>query len=362
MKSKCLKVDLLFIYIFIIMLFFDFTDLGFFKYIICFILLFLFKRIKLKQQDLIKVKAISFPILILLLYTILNLFHTKITLYFIKDILLYITPFIIILFLNIKMKELSIDKTYIVDKTFFILNCFTLIRVFNWLILKKDFELFESADAFVYVLFCTYYFIQNKYVNCMISIGIILFYQKRIANIAVCLVFIFLIFNFIFKKTKLKAKTCIIAFLLIAISFGYIYCIKDNIITEFLFKNHILDMGRTNAWNRMSNYYSLSIFYFGQGIGFCSDKVIALGYNRMRLLHNDILKFYIELGFIWFIIYLLSYFKPLKYVKNEKDWTLFVSVLLAMIFIFFTDNISIYFTSLFIYYAIVFSLVYYNDF
>ena len=87
----------------------------------------------------------------------------------------------------------------------------------------------------------------------------------------------------------------------------FIAIIKNDFIYELCYVYDIDLMFRDKLWPAFSNYYDFSINFYGQGWDFITK---FLQENNQRIfgnniggLHNDILKIYIDFGFIGSIIY-----------------------------------------------------------
>lgn len=139
-------------------------------------------------------------------------------------------------------------------------------------------------------------------------------------------------------------------------------------IYTFIQKNNINSMARADLWKGIEGTYEFGITFVGRGIGFVSKWMdnywMTLNINGLTGsmgIHNDILKYYIELGFLG----LCAYFYTLLYwnakriflrIGHKETFIYFVLTLFQML-IWFTDNISIYHNFLWIMYLLFFSLI-----
>lgn len=139
----------------------------------------------------------------------------------------------------------------------------------------------------------------------------------------------------------------------ISLMLFFIAIIKNDFIYELCYVYDIDLMFRDRLWPAFSNYYDFSINFYGQGWDFITK---FLQENNQRIfgnniggLHNDILKIYIDFGFIGSIIY-WSFFLiliPLNLLKKgEKDAAFFYWLCqIYFIIIYTTDNALIYLPS-----------------
>ena len=133
----------------------------------------------------------------------------------------------------------------------------------------------------------------------------------------------------------------------------FIAIIKNGFIYELCDIYDIDLMFRDKLWQAFANYYDFNINFYGQGWDFITK---FLQENNQRIfgnniggLHNDILKIYIDFGFVGSIIY-WSFFLiiiPLKLFKTgEKDAAFFYWLCqVYLIIIYTTDNALIYLPS-----------------
>lgn len=349
------KIDILYLYLFLLLFMFDFLKIGFIRYILAllFLIIFINNKIVIEKKKLV----LLLPSL-LMMFSILNcIFNSRFDFYSIKDLLFYLAPISITIILSSVKNDRFIKNDFFIEKSFNIMNLFSFIKILELLFITKEFSLYESADAFVYTLFFAYYLNSKKYYRMSISFLLILFYQKRIAIIAVVLNIVLYLIFYIYDCLNKRVKVLLVIVIFLIVSIIYIYYIKTGMLTEILIKNNIIDMGRTNAWSRLSNQYDISFFYVGKGIGYCTRQVSSFGYDKMGLLHNDILKIYIELGFVGYLLYFVSIFYPLRYTVDTVKKRVLLANILTLVFIYFTDNISIYFLCLIIYYFISLSCI-----
>lgn len=199
----------------------------------------------------------------------------------------------------------------------------------------------------LYVIYCV---ILREKQYLILSIICMVLCGKRIAIAAVV---VSLIVYFIQKRFKLlKAlNITIFSILIVVIAYVYIYMIKNNIFENILMDFSINSMSRDVAWGYLSQWYIFSPTFLGLGLGgtmnLLRNGVFANGILvQIQDAHNDILKLYIDLGFIPFIIFLLflSCVPVLYYLSNKmyKSSIIYLSILTYVIIEMFTDNVIRY--------------------
>ena len=235
-------------------------------------------------------------------------------------------------------------------------------------------EMHELAPTIALILFYLLYLAYMKKINS----------KKAAIYIGICLVIIILsmirivfltcgivVILFLILKRKNKNRLRYVTFfsiVLILISYIYIYCIKVGILYGFLDKYNINSMARTELWSGISSQYDFSLMYMGHGLGFVSiwmdnnwRYLNINGLTQTTGLHNDILKFYIDLGFVGNLVYMINllYFNTKRIFKkiNRNSAMLYFVLIVLQILMWFTDVVSIYHNFQWIFYLIVFSLL-----
>jgi len=117
------------------------------------------------------------------------------------------------------------------------------------------------------------------------------------------------------------------------------------------FKELMLQLGILNRYlmtNSFSDYYSFSVKFLGRGFGFVSvlmPNMDIVG-ARVSALHNDILKDYIEEGFIGFcLLYFYIFVGAPRAVivdRNKKNYVCITMMLIYTFVTLMTDNVLEY--------------------
>lgn len=224
----------------------------------------------------------------------------------------------------------------------------TFMKIFRW----------ESVFAFSFGLFALYYFYKKRWAMFVVSFLFLIFAEKRIALLAIFVgVCIMLMLRF-FRYSKKLAM--VIWSATIAAVYGYLYLIYSGIMDAFCWGANINTNGRVEMYSRMAGEFEFSPLFFGKGLGIVENLLDFWKVERFANLHNDLLKFYIELGFLALFIYLVSYFIMFylaeKFTSAEKMSCL-VSISVYTMILFATDNVSIYSLYLFPLFSIMFAVL-----
>ena len=144
----------------------------------------------------------------------------------------------------------------------------------------------------------------------------------------------------------------------------YIYSICSGLFAVFCDRFHIDTNTRLGVYMQVVEKLPDNNL-FGQGIGSCNEMLknilpewmFTRYYNNP---HNDFLKFYVELGAIGLVLFLLSYFVVFyiaaKKLKQYAFSQLFVTIVYFMLLM-TTDNVSIYISFLIPMYSVCFALM-----
>ena len=256
-----------------------------------------------------------------------------------------------------------------------------IINLFKQLYLQvfdntDSFTILEAHQVtFVFGALLIYYLYECKknkqnIKKAMICFLMTLFGFKRILAIALLAGVVVM-----FALNKIKNKTIlywIIILETIAVLIGtyyWIYGLKNDIFKQKFYneafyedKSGISDRLRMSF--ELNNLYKFSIDYKGKGLGF----VERYRENNSKFyptdLHDDLLRKYIDYGFLIYGIYFLikSYIIPRYYLKNNKNdiFTIYISLYIMTIICWTTDNLAGYFNYLIIYYILIMNNIEYE--
>lgn len=246
-------------------------------------------------------------------------------------------------------------------------------------------QVFDNTDSFtmleahqvtfVFGALFMYYLYESKknkknIKKAMICFLMTLFGFKRILAIALL---VGAVVMFVLNKIKNKQILYWIVILeTIAVLIGtyyWIYGLKNNIFKQKFYneafyedKSGISDRLRMSF--ELNNLYEFNIYYKGKGIGFV-EKYRADNSKFYPIdLHNDLLRKYIEYGFLIYSIYFFikSYIIPRYYLKNNKNeiFITYMSLYIMTIICWTTDNLAGYFNYLIIYYILIMNNIEYE--
>lgn len=278
-----------------------------------------------------------FPVVILLAIGILQLvFIEDISLkFFLKRLFLMCYP--MLLGISICEAESQHSMKMFMDMQFWAI-CITQILTIGF----SANDLMESQYAFIFGAYTIYYLYIKKKKMLFFSILMLVIANKRIAlaGAIICL-FILLIYDLgilIHKKyiDKMIAVVSLIA------TYIYIYACKTYIIEDVFRKLHINTNGRIDTWRNFRDIYYISPIFRGTGIGKVGMVLNQLNIPTFEMLHNDILTYYIEIGFIGFGIFLVSLFNMGQACSENRKRLVITLIIVYTLINYCTDNISIY--------------------
>ena len=141
----------------------------------------------------------------------------------------------------------------------------------------------------------------------LLSIVLLLLGVKRIANFALILILAFLLLIKFLKNDERRYRfTCVLAVITVLIPLLYVFAIKSGGLRLAFEHFGIEDSFRFNFWNHISSEYEFSVGFLGKGISY-SQRFMWNEWSNIKdlsaatNLHNDILSYYIGLGFIGFV-------------------------------------------------------------
>lgn len=327
---------------------------GILKYVILLssssCLLFVGRKNKWSLESVVLISLPSF------IYVLLGLFSALINaspqVSTIKIVLYWITPLIFSFSLYVcftkKMNKI-VDIQFIgsiLAYAFF--DAPHLIKVFRW----------ESVYAFTFGIFSIYYSHKKRWIPFIISLAFVIFAEKRIVLAAVAATLFVMMFVWLFKQNKKIAFGIWIC--VIGMIYVYLYMIYSGFLENFVWAANINTNGRAEIYSRMANEYSFSLGFMGAGIGTVEDLLEKWNMSSFSNLHNDLLKFYIELGFTGLLLFLFSngitlYFIEKRFGKTQMSY--FIGMIIYTVILWATDNVSIYMLYLIPFYSTFFAVL-----
>lgn len=278
-----------------------------------------------------------------------------------KEFLFLIVPIFgaVVLFLSSNNKSgLYVDAIFEAIFTVFLVDG---IKIFNIT------DLMESTYAFIFGIFLIYYAYKKKPLMFLVSCVAVVLSAKRIvwASSIIC---VFLLYIFTRKRISLKIEKkfdkflTLLSFVVPIILLVYVFWIINGEISSFMYQHNINSMGRLTVWEYFSQYCSFSLTYVGKGLGYVQNILNELNNPFFARIHNDILLYYIQFGFLgFFVFFYLHIFVIIVLFKDKKlNYKSSITLLLFVLFellCYCTDNISIYINFLFPLYFIMMHII-----
>ncbi|WP_195953764.1 hypothetical protein [Clostridium saudiense] len=240
------------------------------------------------------------------------------------------------------------------------------ITIFSGNTINNPFEC--SADIlFALGLLSIYYFdkrlikrLEEKR-HVLIAILLIILGTKRIQVIALAPIFFLII---LFRKIKL-AKVQNIIKSIISIVFAlllyiYVYLINTQYLSRFIYSSGINSMGRVKFYDFISQYFDFSLNYKGHGYSFANLMLEKNGFYYV--LHNDVLKIFVEMGFIIFTFWIIYNLFVIERKIREKISTeisnLYWFMTIYLFILYCTDNAINYFVTQTVFIVIIMNATY----
>lgn len=322
-----------------LILYVSFDTAGIKKYVValafCGVFFFLGRK---KKWDLELFLCVGFPMIIYILCGSFSVFISGMAqTTAIKIILYWVVPFLLAFSVYTCY---GADMNKIMDAEF--LGCLLAYALFdapNWI---KIFR-WESIFAFSFGIFAIYYAYNRRWKSFIVALLFLVFAEKRIAIVAVALALLVMGMQWLFRYNRKLLHViwggCIVAIFL------YVFLIHSGILEAVCWGANINTNGRVEIYGRMADEARFSLTYFGKGIGYVEHLLQCWNISAFSNLHNDLLKFYIELGFLGLLLYLFAFGVVIKYAgkiyEDSKAAALLGMVVYTML-LFATDNVSIY--------------------
>lgn len=270
----------------------------------------------------------------------------------IKIFMFWLIPLIFSLALNMFYGK---DMSHLVDVEF--LSCVLAYVSINARFLIKFFNA-ESTFAFASGAFFIYYVYKKKWGFCAISALMMYLTEKRIVILAVVISLSVMGVMWLFQKDK-KLAVIIWGFVT-SIICGYLWLICSGKFLYYCQGIGINTNGRAKMYEQMVEWFEEPVVLIGRGIGIVEELLSAWNFKVFANLHNDLLKFYFELGIVGLLVFLLSYgvvlFLSEKLYGKDKMCVV-LSVFVYSMVLYATDNVSIYILYLIPYYSILFAII-----
>ena len=145
-----------------------------------------------------------------------------------------------------------------------------------------------------------------------------------------------------FSRKNQITYSVAIGVILLIISITYVILIRTELWFEIMDDLGVNLMGRKRLYSHVKPYYSISPVYMGIGYGRVSKILELVESTGNRRLHSDVLRLYIELGMIMFLLWCaVTYIITFKFL--DKTYSLgparmYFAITLLMFVTFLTDN------------------------
>ena len=165
---------------------------------------------------------------------------------------------------------------------------------------------------------------QKNFPRMLTSVAMLMLGVKRVANFALVIGLILILTVKLIKKEKTKYRfSCMVATSFIAVSLLFVYAVKSGQLQNVFGRVGIEDNFRFNFWNHISPEYEFSPTFIGNGLSYAQrfmwhewSNIKDLG--AVTNLHNDVLCYYIGLGFFGFCLFFGMFF--IGQVVLMKKW------------------------------------------
>lgn len=216
----------------------------------------------------------------------------------------------------------------------------------------------ESMFAYAYGAFFIYYVFRKKWGLCAIAAFLMFLTDKRIVVLAVAAAVLIQGILWLFRHDKRVVFSIwgLVAF----VTNVYLWLIYSGTLEQFCKGVGINTNGRVKMYGKVVEWFEHTFLSFGNGLGIVEMLLSAWNVEKFSNLHNDLLKFHIELGFVGLLLYFISFAVAFYLVEKRfgsKAMSLFVSMAVYTILLFFTDNVSIYIIYLIPVYSIYFAVL-----
>ncbi|MCM1135495.1 MAG: O-antigen ligase family protein [Clostridium sp.] len=229
------------------------------------------------------------------------------------------------------------------------------------------FEMHDIGLSVGMLLLCELFMRKKKNSLLIILLFIVMYLcHKRIAFMAFAVVCVLLL---LMKKKSEKIKQLMINTIFIAVFIGcfiYIMLITTGLLYILAEKIGIDFSNRRALFESVKDLYEWSVFFHGNGLGFTGKYLSSIaettyayrhGSGAMALVHNDILKTYIDLGFVGSMLWFFwqNWIFPQAIAKRfgQKARFIYCLVIVYAYIIYMTDNTSRYFIFQIVFYSIV---------
>lgn len=220
------------------------------------------------------------------------------------------------------------------------------VKIFRW----------ESVYAFVFGIFAVYYAYKKNWKLFVVAVLFLLFAEKRIAILALFGALMVLFFVWLFRHNQ-KLIYIIWGAISIIISV-YLYLICSGKMKAICWAANINTNGRVEIYSRVAEEFPATIM--GNGLGIIEQMLEYWNVSVYSNLHNDLLKIFIELGIVGFVVFLAGYgvmFWFAGKIAEKSKVSYLLSIVVYTMLLYATDNVSIYMIYLIPFYSTIFAVL-----
>lgn len=145
---------------------------------------------------------------------------------------------------------------------------------------------------------------------------------KRSAMLGLLAAAVVTLLCYLFPKSIRKKTACFLCLLMGIGGILYIGILSSNDADMIIETLGINTMGRSEIYSMMRAFYEFSLVYLGKGLGYISYSIgsglIDVGSLSRGDIHNDLLRQYIELGMMGYVVWLLTfyYWRVKEFIKK----------------------------------------------
>lgn len=350
--KKLITVRRLLEFILIIILYRSFEIAGVKKYAVAILFCLAFLFLARKKKWPAEVLCVAIPAATYMVVgSIMGMFHGTYQFDTVKILLYGILSFMLALSMYAYYGK---DMKRIADVQFF--SCCAVYLSLTIVYMVTRFSRVESTFAFVFGIFTIYYAYQRRLKLFALSVVFMYLADKRIVLLGVVISLLVLGILWLFEHNqKLVYAIWGVVSGLVCL---YLYLIYSGTMEAFCWGANINTNGRVEMYGRMANEFSVR--FLGEGLGVVENLLACWNIKVFANLHNDLLKFHIELGFLGLLLYLLSYAVMFyaagkKFEKSKVCFLLGIAVYSMVLYA--TDNVSIYVMYLLPMYSVFFAVL-----
>ena len=297
--------------------------------------------------------SISLPMVVYLIIGCFNaIIGANISMVTVKTVVFWLLPLLFAFSLYIYKKN---DFWHIVDAEF-IGSCLAYLAI-NARFLRYYLKV-ESIFSFAFGAFFLYYVSKKRWGYAAVAFWFLFITDKRITILSAFVGVMIRLFLKLFRNNKK-----IVYFIwgsVIALINVYLWLICSGKFEYYTKGIGINTNGRTEMYTQLMEWFEQPVFLVGKGLGIVETLLKAWNIRTFANLHNDLLKFYVELGIIGLILFLLSYVVTFYLAERrfgEEKMCMMLTLSIYSMTLFATDNVSIYILYLIPYYSILFAIL-----